>query len=192
MINWKEIEGYNGLYEVSDVGDIRSLDRIIIRENHLLTLKGVNKSAKVNNRGYLSTTLCKNSKYQHFAIHCLVARAFIPNPENKGYVNHKDGNKLNNSVSNLEWVTMSENNKHAYKIGLKVGSAKGLFGKDNKTSKPVYMMNKQGEILKEFPAIHDASRITGLSASGICAVINGRVSTCGGYKWIHKIQKIAV
>jgi len=191
MENWKDIKGYEGLYQISDKGNIKSIDRSVVRENHFIKLKGQLKQCSINNRGYYSTTLCKNSHYQHFVIHKLVAIAFIPNPDNKEYINHKDGNKLNNSVDNLEWVTMSENNQHAYDIGLKIGAATGLFGALNPSSKPIYMLSKSGDIIKEFPGIHEAARELNLSATNICAAINGRSGSCGGYKWIHKIQKIA-
>lgn len=185
---WKDINGYYGFYQVSNIGNVRSLNRVVPREGKgSLRLKGHLKLSTVNNRGYYSTTLCKNGIYRHFAIHCLVARAFIENLENKEYVNHKDGNKLNNCVSNLEWNTMSENNKHAYDTGLKKGSALGLYGINNPSSKSICMVDiNTNEIIREYPAIHDAARKLNLSATGICAAIKGRSNSCGGFKWIYK------
>ena len=107
-MNWKEIKGYEGLYEVSDTGIVRGL----LRET---TLK-----PDVKHQSYTSyerVTLCKEGITKRFQVHQLVASAFIPNPLNLEYVNHIDSNGRNNHVSNLEWVTHSENMKHAFVYG---------------------------------------------------------------------------
>jgi len=189
---WKDVVGYEGIYQVSNYGNVRSIDRIIKRGNHSFTKKGQIKATGINNRGYCDIMLCKGAKYEHHVVHKLVALAFIPNPENKDFINHKNGNKLNNCVDNIEWVTMSENNQHAYNTGLKIGAATGKFGELNHSSKAICMVNKTtGKVIKEFSAIHDAAREMKLSATGICAAIKGRSSSCGGYKWIYKTQNKA-
>ena len=111
---WKPIKGYDGLYEVSNYGSIRSVDRITCNGKKLKS-KVFSTKAKEN---YITCRLSKNGKVKSFRIHVLVAETFIPNPENKPCVNHIDGNKQNNRVENLEWVSYSENMKHAYKKGL--------------------------------------------------------------------------
>ena len=112
---WKDIPEYEGLYQVSNLGNIRSF----YLKNGRLSQKTKPIKLKKDRYGYLKLTLCKNKKYKYVTIHRLVAEAFIPNPENKLQVNHKDGNKFNNQVSNLEWCTCIENIHHAFNIGLR-------------------------------------------------------------------------
>lgn len=112
MEEWKDIEGYEGMYQVSNLGRVRSFKKY--REGRIL------KSFPDPN-GYLKVSLSKNNKLKNHRVHRLVAIHFIPNPQNKSQVNHIDGNKQNDNVNNLEWSTPSENGKHAYKIGLSKG-----------------------------------------------------------------------
>ena len=115
---WKDIEGYEGLYQVSNFGNIKSLPRI--RHNGKGTYIQKEKLLKqtFTSTGYKKVELCKDGKRKGFKVHRLVAIAFIPNPDNKPEVNHIDGNKINNNIDNLEWVTSSENTIHAYETGL--------------------------------------------------------------------------
>jgi len=116
---WKPIKDYESLYEISNYGNIKSKDRIVnAKHNSKRIVKGRNMSFFINKSGYLEATLCKNSKKKLHRVNRLVAETFIPNSENKPCVNHKDGNKLNNNVNNLEWCTYSENLIHAWKNGL--------------------------------------------------------------------------
>lgn len=122
---WKDIEGYEGLYQVSNLGRVKSLSREVVRPTlgKYTTLEIIRKS-HYDKDGYLTLSLSKGSKYKLFKIHRLVATAFIPNPENKPQVNHINGIKTDNTLENLEWVTASENVRHAYESGLVV-SLKG-------------------------------------------------------------------
>ena len=106
---WKDIVGYEGLYQISNFGRTKRT----YKNSKVKILK-----PWINRQGYLIVDLCKNSKSKHFPIHRLVATAFIQNPENKPEPNHEDGNKFNNHVSNLKWVTKSENIQHAMNSGL--------------------------------------------------------------------------
>ena len=106
MTMFKDVEGYEGLYQINESGDIYSL-----RKQRVLV------GGKYPN-GYRFICLCKGKSHQNQMIHRLVAKAFLVPVEGKKYVNHKDGNKLNNHVSNLEWVTLAENLRHAVSIGL--------------------------------------------------------------------------
>lgn len=108
---WKPVVGYEGLYEVSNFGRVRRIFRY--GRPYITPCK-----PKITRDGYFESTLVKEGKPKCIRTHRLVARAFCDNPENKLEVNHKDGNKLNNCSDNLEWVTSSENQKHAYKMGL--------------------------------------------------------------------------
>lgn len=118
MENWKDIQGYEGVYEISDLGQIRSVDRLVINPK-----KGIRRVAgRVLKpsicKGYYYLILCKEGKKKFSQIHILVASHYVPNPENKPEVNHKDGNKLNNAANNVEWCTKLENKIHAIIMGL--------------------------------------------------------------------------
>lgn len=115
---WKDIDGYEGLYKVSSYGNVLSLKYCGSNRKHLL-------APNIDHRGYLMAHLSKRGKTKTFKIHRLVASAFIPNPDNLPQVNHKDGDKLNNCVDNLEWCTCSYNVKHAYDTGLSMPYWKG-------------------------------------------------------------------
>lgn len=132
---WLPVKSYDGFfekaYEVSDKGRIRSLDRISDYGNG----KFVFTKGRVlirNSKRYVLVNLCYNGRKQPCQLHRLIAEVFIPNPENKPYVNHKDGIKWNNCVSNLEWSTHKENEKHASENGLKAS------GERNGCSKLTY------------------------------------------------------
>lgn len=108
---WKDIKGYEGIYQVSNYGRVKSL-------NYNKTNREGFMSFNNNGTGYLQVCLTKDKKYKKKLVHRLVAKAFIEKPIDKNYINHIDGNKSNNHVENLEWVTRSENQKHAYANGL--------------------------------------------------------------------------
>jgi len=112
MEKWKDIEGYEGRYQISNLGKAKSL-------NYGRTGKAQVLKTLIDSGGYSYVVLFKKAKRKTNRISRLVAQAFIDNPENKLFVNHLDGNKHNNCVKNLEWCTQSENEKHAHKIGLK-------------------------------------------------------------------------
>ncbi len=118
---YKEIEGFNGYYLVSSLGTVSN------RQKDLKTF--------INNAGYKVLKLTLDGNASHALVHRLVAKAFIPNPDNKREVNHIDGNKLNNDVCNLEWVTSSENKRHAFDTGLKIYNLPTLGIKKGKGSK---------------------------------------------------------
>ena len=142
MEKWRDIPGYEGFYQVSDLGNIRS-----IRFNKIRNMKSW------DSHGYRAVELCMNNNRYTVGIHRLVALTFIPNPENKPEVNHKDRNKSNNNVENLEWVTQSENVAHAYRHGVE--------------PRPTHQNQpSQKEILdiienKKYFSIREASRQTG-------------------------------
>ena len=108
---WKPVKEFEGLYEVSNLGQVRSLNYKRTKGTKILKLV-------IDKDGYLRVNLYKNGKQYNKKVHRLVTAAFIPNPEGKTEVNHIDGNKTNNRVENLEWVTHSENIQHAWESGL--------------------------------------------------------------------------
>ena len=116
---WCDVNGYEGIYQVSNLGRVRSLDREIKRKNgKKLLIKGQPLKVHLNRRGYLRINLRKDGKDTNHTVHRLVAKAFIPNPEDKPQVNHLNGVKTDNNVCNLEWCTRAENIEHAYRNGL--------------------------------------------------------------------------
>lgn len=118
-MNWREIEQYNGAYMINEVGDVKSVDRLVITKtgcSRLIRSRAI--SCRVNNFGYATVRLSKDGKTSTCFVHRLVARAFIDNPDNLPQINHLSGDKLDNSVSNLEWVDASKNANHAYANGL--------------------------------------------------------------------------
>lgn len=177
---WKDIENYEGLYQVSNLGKIKSLEHDRKADKGSYTQKSrIMKSFIV--RGYYQVRLYKDRKYKNFSIHRLVAQAFIPNLENKAQVNHINGIKTDNRMENLEWCTQSENMIHAYKTGLQ----KPILGGKNVLAKAVAQYDKTGKLIKEYQSTMEAERETGISHSNIssCCSNKGRYKTVGGYVW---------
>lgn len=114
---WKDIPNYEGIYQVSNMGRVRSLTRIVYHGDIKYCRKGVIRKP-FNTKDYDSLMLSKDGTKKIYMVHRLVALTFLPNPNNKPEVNHKDGNKRNNKLENLEWVTTSENKLHAIRTGL--------------------------------------------------------------------------
>jgi hypothetical protein len=116
---WKSVpvDFYNGYYEVSNLGNVRSVDRLVKCENGVRSIKGTIKKLQVR-EGYPMVSFSRSQIMKSFNVHRLVAIAFIPNPKNYPIVNHIDGNKWNNSVSNLEWCDYFHNNQHSVRTGL--------------------------------------------------------------------------
>ena len=154
---WRAVEGYPE-YEVSNLGRVR-------KNGKLTPLHRVGK-------GYLRTTLQKDGKQKQDYIHRIVAKAFIPNPENKPTVNHIDGDKNNNRVSNLEWATYLENNLHAIKNNL-----------HKHYTRVVKQYDLQGKLIATYHSILEASKATGINTSGIGGTCRGIHKTAGGYVW---------
>jgi hypothetical protein len=175
---WKDIVGYEGLYQVSDLGRVRSLDRIIKGNKGSEYLKkGKILKQTFNLKKYSQVNLSKYGVDYHKRVHRLVAETFIPNPEMKPQVNHIDGNKNNNHVINLEWNTESENVIHAYRLGLNVRSK--FAGKERR---PVYQL-KDGKIINRFETITEAEVKTHTPRQNIRQVIKGKRFSANGYQW---------
>lgn len=184
MEEWKDIEGYEGLYQVSNLGKVKSLSRIIIRSNgrqHTVKEKYIKQFQ--DKCGYMVAYLCKCGKKSNCRVHRLVANAFIPNLKNKPQVNHKDGNKTNNNVNNLEWCTNGENQIHAFQYGLNHHTR--ISGYDNSQSKEIIMCDLQGNEIKRFGSIKEAGRKMKIQDTNIINVAKRKKScnTAGGYIW---------
>ena len=128
---WKDIEGYEGLYQVSNFGRVKSLDRYVLRNGNILFVKGIVLS-QLNNRGYLAVKLCNSGKYKNYFVHRLVACAFVENLNNYNEVNHIDEDKHNNDFRNLEWCDRKYNVNYGSRADKFSNSMKGkLAGKNN-------------------------------------------------------------
>lgn len=182
---WKDIPGFENLYQISNYGKVKSLSRKCPSPyGFYFTKEKILKSSK-NQKGYLTIKLNnKKTNYKHsFPIHRLVAIAFIPNPDNKPQVNHIDCNKTNNFVSNLEWCTNGENQLHAYKHGLNHHSKNA----GRKKRKVAQIDIKTNKVIKIFDSIADATKTLCKNSKTrnitmCCKKQYGR-KTCFGYKW---------
>ena len=155
---WKDIPGYEGLYQINNYGIVKSLDRYVKHsKGGPRLIKGKIISSKIDN-GYSRVKLCKDDSKKYYTVHRLVALTFINNPHGLPVVNHIDGNKLNNHVSNLEWCTVSKNTQHAYDTGL-CDEARIKISESRK--KPVKCITT-GE---EFGSIKEAAEYYGIDNS---------------------------
>jgi len=176
---WKDIEGYEGFYQVSNLGRVKSVERETY-SGHNYSVRRIEKERilpgyKVKN-GYLYQTLLKNGVMKTFKLHRLVAQAFIPNPYNKPQVNHINGDKTNNSVYNLEWVTRKENLRHAYETGLS-------------RIRPILQYDLDGNFVMEHSSITSATKSIGKKYHGnimMCCQEKGNRKTAYGYIWKYK------
>ena len=172
---WKDIKGYEGLYQISNYGNLRGLDRYITENNTNKKRHIKSKIIKpvVNNSGYHEVCLRnKNKEKKHHRIHRLVAEAFIPNPNNLPIINHKDKNKINNNVRNLEWCTYKYNNN--YKKTTKPCWYKGV---------KVNQYDKDMNYIKTYNSMYEIERKYNVTRTSIRYCCLGKNKTCRGYVW---------
>ena len=188
---WKDIQGYEGLYQVSNLGRVKSLARIAKGRNDSERQIG-GRFRSTNNlmaNGYKMVSLSKDKTLNNFLVHRLVAEAFCDKRNSDAVVNHIDGNKQNNSASNLEWCSRSYNQIHAFKVlGVKPSNPwSGVCSKDHPRSKPI-IMKKDGSVIREFHSAVDAEKETGISRKNILHCLKGKHMSAGGYNWSYKIK----
>lgn len=170
---WKQIEGYNGKYEISSYGRVKSYAQD--------TINGKIKTGNRTKKGYLSILLYgENGEKKWYPIHRLVAQAFIPNPNNYSQVNHIDENKENNHVENLEWCDCN------YNVNYGTRTQRATIANEccPTTSLKIYSIDNNGNI-EYFDSIGEAERKTGLNHSNIVRTLKGRTHTCGGRQWYY-------
>lgn len=161
-----DIPDYEGLYEVSNLGRIRRNGKIL-------------KPCK-NRGGYLLVELCKNGIRRTVLVHRLVSQSFIPNPQNLPQINHKDEDKTNNTVNNLEWCTREYNNNYGTRnkrIAEKISEIK---------SKPVLQYDREGNFIREWPSMMKVEEETGIYQQNISMCCLGSRNSAGGYIWKYK------
>lgn len=170
---WKDIPEYEGLYQVSNMGRIKSLPR-----NGTIKQERILKQTEDNN-GYLVVGLHRNNKQKKMCVHWLVANAFIPKNIEYKVINHIDGNKHNNILNNLERCTQSHNVKEAFRIGLEVPN----------NEKKVLQFDRNNNFIKEWKSASEAERKLKISQANISACCRGVRKTTGNYIWRFKEEK---
>lgn len=182
---WKPIEGFEGRYEISNLGRVKSLTRTIWfkdgknRNGGKRIAYGKILTTRAFGKGRPRANLRRGNGCEWYYVHRLVAMAFCDGYREGLVVNHKDGNIYNNRADNLEWCTQSYNIKHSYFDGKRKGEYIGKV-------KAIKQFTLQGEYIKTFDSINEAARITNIPATNICAVCKGKRSKTGGYKWSYE------
>lgn len=198
---WKSIDGYI-IYEASDLGFVRSIPRYVTMLNGVVRFnKGRVLKIQTDKYGYSTVPVFANNKKSTKTVHRLIAKTFIPNPENKPWVNHINGIKTDNRVENLEWATPSEDSIHAFKIGLRKAPQfwLGKLGKENPNSKVVIQYTMDGEFVAEYAGTLEANRKTGINDRDIASMASNRPrkgsngkyyyrKSAGGYIWKWKFK----
>lgn len=185
---WKDVVGYEGYYQVSNLGRVKSLDRVITDKMGLMkNLKGFVKKLTLDAKGYVVVKLSMDGERTQYRVHRLVAEAFIPNKEKLPFINHKDEVKENNHVDNLEWCTCEYNNRYGTCPERTRNKIRELG-----RMKAVVQLSLSGKKINEYESVSDASRETGVIRQNIRNAANGgfyvhgkwmRLHTAGGYKW---------
>ena len=167
---WRDVKGYEGLYQVSNMGLVKSLER---KNNYGRTVKERILKPAFDGWGYLVVTLCAGGKRKNLMVHRLVCEAFNDNRDEKPEVNHINENKTDNRACNLEWSTRKENCNHGTR---NERSAKAL-------SKSIGQYTRDGELVKIWPSVSAVQRQTGFSQGNICKAANGKYKQVYGFRW---------
>lgn len=182
---WKDIIGYEGLYQVSSEGRVKSLKRKV--QHSICGMKTISERIlrpATDKNGYLTVDLYKDGKRKTYKVHRLVAQAFIPNPLGLPQCNHKDENPSSNYAENLEWVSAKENCNY--------GTRNERMAKSNlnhpSMSKPVLQLTREGELVREWPSVMEAQRLGGFKQGNISSCCSRRYGfkTHKGYVWKFK------
>ena len=184
---WKDIEGYEGCYQVSNLGRVRSVDRTITRKDGVtVNVKGRVLSTPPNQDGYPHVNLHKDGQGNSQKVHRLVAKAFIPNPQKNKEINHIDENKANNDIENLEWCTRKHNMNHGTIIE-RVQSHPSIIKAREESKKAVIGVHiKTGDEV-HFESVNEADR-SGFPRRNVFSVIHGYDKSCRGYVWFYESE----
>lgn len=190
---WKDIAGYEGYYQVSNLGRVKSLNRKIISgKGNRFTVGEMILKQTSDGRGYLNVGLTNQHGRKGFRVHKLVALAFVPNPNNYKEINHKDEDKTNNRADNIEWCSRLYNCNYGSRNERISKSRIGRTGlQSNCPCVPIVQYDKQMNYIAEYDCIADAERATGVDATNIWEASTGNRGrkTAGGFIWKQK-QKI--
>ena len=181
---WKDIPDYEGLYQASNLGRIKSLKRYVITK-HGYQLPVIQKILKqrTSNCGYKRVELNRNGKGKLYSVHRLVAKTFLKDYNEKLQVNHKNGIKSDNNVLNLEMVTPSENQLHSYRVLKNIPSMKNHFGENHVRAVKIDQYDLKNNFIKTWNSIIDASKQLNIQPTCICNNCKGRRKSAGGYIW---------
>lgn len=184
---WKPVDGYEGLYEVSSIGRIKSLERTVNNNGGYRIIPECIKKSSIDSHGYEYVWLWNKSGRVH-RVHKLVALAFIPNPQNKPCIDHINGNRRDNRVENLRWCTHKENSNFeiAHDRMSRNAPWRGKYGSNVPWARAVSQYDQEGNLVEEFGGILEASRKTGIDHRGISDTCRGKQKTAGGYIWKYK------
>lgn len=175
---WRDVVGYEGRYQVSSMGRVKSLERTFIdNSGRKRTVKERILKPAFNVWGYLFVNLCAGGKRKMYTVHRLVCQVFHENPDNKSDVNHINEDKTDNRACNLEWMTHKENCNHGTR-NIRAGKA---IAKAN--SKPVAQYTKDGAFIKAWASAAEAQRQAGFNCGNISQVANGKRKTACGFIW---------
>lgn len=175
---WKDIEGYEGLYQISNMGNVMSLGN----GKSNASIRKLLKPYKTGHyRNYLCVKLLKNGIQKQYRIHKLVAEAFIPNPNHLPQVNHKDEDTLNNCVENLEWCDAKYNSNY----GSRTKRQSKKMVNNPKISKKVNQYTLDGEFVRDWPSVSEIERCLGFSTALISACCNGKYKQLYGFIWCY-------
>lgn len=181
---WRPCVGFEGFYEVSNFGRVRSIAVYIDKHKRVYQRKApVLKAIETNRDGYKRVLLCHYGKHHHCAVHRLVAMAFIPNEKNLEEVNHKDENPANNNVENLEWCSRKYNANY----GTLPKRISKRMSVQHPTAKRVYQLDINGNVIAEFKSQREAGRIMGIGGEVITRACKGTVKLAGGYRWKYAL-----
>lgn len=180
---WKDIKDFEGLYQISNLGKVKSLPRYVKNIHGQRIVKEKILKNQINKKGYYSVVLRKNNKSYTKEIHRLIGIAFIENKNNYSCINHIDGNKLNNKLDNLEWCSYKHNINEAYRLGL--NRYTNLINFKN-LPKKVLQFDKNNNFINEFESIRKASKITNVCYNSIWLNCCGKQRYAGGYTWKFK------
>lgn len=183
---WKDIEGYEGLYQVSNLGRVKSLARYVKHYKGGLLLLRERILTTIAVRDYLNVNLYKEGKIKMFKVHRLVAQAFIENPDNLPQVNHKNECKWDNAVWNLEWCTSDYNLKYGTRLEKAIKKSAKTQQLTHPTRKSVLQYTKDNQFVTEYMSMKEAERQTGINYSSISKCCLGKGLTAGGYIWKFK------
>ena len=177
---WKDVKGHEGIYQISNLGKVKSLTRILPNGSKR---KGIVLKQCTGPSGYVVVCLSKDGKSKTKYIHRLVADAFVPNDESEKEVDHLDNNKLNNSSGNLEWVSRKENVRRSWDDGLMENQRKSAVKSGFARVKRVIKTDNRGNILGEYRSQTEAAKAVGVSPPSISMCCTGVRESAGGYYW---------